>query len=448
MRTARTTSSTRRALVALVLALWTVPARTHAQARVEGVVRDSLRGNQPVANALVELLGTALRVRTRSDGRFVLENAPLGDGVLQVSGLWLDSLGLPAVQRSISISRRGPRALVISTPSLRSYRLAACGTSEPPSRGVLRGEVRLPLGPAVPRAVVEALWTEAILTGQGVTYELMAASDSTDDGGNYTLCGLPLGVEVLFRVRSGAVGTGDIAIALQENHAVSRFDALVADTSASAILRGRVQKSDGSPLASAVVERPGTGIAIRVDSSGAFVLPGVPLRSDQLRVRALGYSPELVFIAPTSSDVELPPIRLGVAPTLLSEVRITAEGPRTLAALEFGERQRRGGALFIDDQARRRQPILSARVIESLGTGLRSTGGVSPRLQMRRSAHSSSPCFPVFYVDGIRVGTPVDAQEELRLFQDAVRVEVHGYATIPARYPDSMLCGVVLLWTQ
>jgi hypothetical protein len=312
---------------------------------------------------------------------------------------------------------------------------------------VLRGEVRSPLGPAVARATVEALWTEAILTGQGVTYELMAATDSTDNGGNYTLCGLPLGVEVLFRVRSGAASTGDVAIALQENHAVARFDALVADTSATATLRGRVQKPDGSPLPSAVVERPGTGITMRVDSSGAFALQGVPLRSDQLRVRALGYSPALVSIAPSSPDVELPPIRLGVAPTLLSEVRITAQGPRTLAALEFSERQRRGGALFIDDERRRRHPILSARVIESLGTGLRSTGGVSPRLQMRRSAHSSSPCFPVFYVDGIRVGSP-DPYEELALFRDAVRVEVHSYATIPARYPDHGLCGVVLLWTR
>jgi hypothetical protein len=435
-----------RVLAPVLLAIFSLPAM--AQGRVEGIVRDSLRGNQPVANALVELVGTALRVRTSPSGRFVLQNVPAGQGVLQASGPWLDSLGLGPVRRTIDVTRRGARGITLSTPSLKSYRLAACGTTEPPDRGVLRGEVRLPEGSAVARAFIEAQWTESVLTTQALRYETMAATDSTDAGGNYTLCGLPLGVEVLLRIRSDSLRTGDLAIILYAGSPVARFDALVADTSTTATVRGRVQHADGAPLTSAVIERTGTGVEVRPDANGAFTLRGVPLRSEQLRVRALGYSPALISIAPTSSEVELPPIQLGIAPTLLGEVRITADGPRTLAALEFAERQRKGGALFIDDEARRRYPILSARVIPSLGTGLRSTGGNNPRLVMRRSANSSSPCFPVYYMDGVRVGWPGDAYQEVQLFQDAIRVEVHGYATIPAQYPDRELCGVVLLWTK
>lgn len=442
------TDAVARAASAILVGLALLPLTLAGQARVEGVVRDSLSGNRPVESVLVEILGTSAQSKTDAQGRFVLQDVPAGSYVIQASGPWLDSLGLAPLRADVVVPRRGSRRIALSSPSIRSYRRAACGTSEPPSRGVLRGEVRQPHGPVVDRAVVLALWTEAVFTANGVAQELVASADTTDAGGNYTLCGLPVGIDVLVRVQSSAGQTGDLAIGLSESRPVARFDAIVAESTTTATVRGQVLRADGTPLSTAVVERPGSGVAVRVDSLGGFVLRDVPLRTGQLRVRAIGFSPELRTISPTSSDVELVPFRLGVAPTLLSEVRITAEGPRTLAALEFSERQRRGGALFLDDEARRRQPILSAQVLQSLGTGIRSTGGVSPRLLMRRSAYSSSPCSPVFYADGILVGMPVDAAEELRLFRDAVRVEVHTYATIPMQYPDHSLCGVVLLWTQ
>jgi hypothetical protein len=132
----------------------------------------------------------------------------------------------------------------------------------------------------------------------------------------------------------------------------------------------------------------------------------------------------------------------------LAEVRVTATGPRTLAELAFEERRRRGRGTFLTAEDLQRMAQVSARTLQGRSTGLRTTGGTSPRLQMRRSAHSSDPCLPDFYVDGERFGAGLEGWEEAMLLQRAIRLEIYKADEIPIEYFGSTTCGLVMIWTR
>lgn len=417
-----------------------------AQGRVSGVLFDSLVTGRPVRGALVSIEGTAFQMRTDSRGRFDFRDVPAGSQTVRHEALWLDSLSLPPLTATVLVRASRRVRTKLATPSAATYHRAVCGTTFEDNQGVLRGEVRDAEGRIRPGIFVGAVWGEAIVTEFGLGVQLMGTVDTTNALGVFTLCGVPR--ETTFGMRAGAdsLGTGELLLAIGARPA-ARLDLVIGDRSRTAHVRGRVTNERGRPMEGARVQIPGdTVFGSRADQDGGFAFDGVPQRTAQLFVRAIGFTPQIVALEPGSAEVEVSEIVMEVLPMLLDTMRITAmTRARSLDELAFLERQRVGAGVFLDETALLRYPYLSANTLQGLGSGIRSTGGSWPRLRMRSGM---GMCAPRFFVDGVDFGLPVDGIEESQLLRMAKRLEIHDQYFMPAAYFDRNGCGVVLIWTR
>jgi hypothetical protein len=334
---------------------------------------------------------------------------------------------------------------VLGTPGRAAYQRAVCGTVFGEESGVLRGAVRTSTGDPVPGVFVGGAWSQAVVSRSGLTGELIGSVDTTDATGVYTLCGVPRRSTFVLRAGDDSVRTDVLTIGIGESF-VARRDLVVGDVSRHISIRGRVLNSNGVPLANAVIATAGdSSLGARADDDGRFVLTGVPMRSTEIVIRTLGFQPQYVIVEPATAVVQLPDVTLDRVPYGLDTIRVSAA--RSAGELEFLERRRVGWGKFLDSTELARLPMLSANVLQTMGGGIRSTGGAQPRLMLRQLTRSGS-CFPTFWMDGIRYGQPMDGFEEAAWLRQAKRIEVHRSPAVPAKYADHRDCGVVLIWTQ
>jgi hypothetical protein len=441
-RHASTTRGLSGVLLGLSLAAF-VPA-LGAQADVRGVLFDSLITFRPVPDALLRIEGSELTARTDRRGRFEFKDVPAGEHVIQYRAPWLDSLSLPPLRATVIVRGRRTVRIGMGTPTIDRYHRAVCGATFDEGQGVLRGEVRDAAGQIRSGIFVGAVWSETILTAQGLAGQLVGTIDTTDANGIFSLCGVPRETDFFVRAGNDTIGTGDLSIGLG-GRSVDRRDLLVGDRSRAALLSGRVVTQRGAPITAVVIDIPGDStLGGRVDERGRFALDGIPLRTNQLFVWAIGFTPRLVVVDVSVPAIELPDIVLEVLPMELEEMRIVAEMTSTNEA-GFRERQRSGRGVFIDADELARYPVISANILAMLGAGVRSSGGSWPRTQLRRGI---DPCYPRFFIDGVDFGVPRDGVEEAELLRLAKRIEIHEASFMPGRFTDFNGCGVVLIWTR
>ncbi len=415
-----------------------------AQADVRGVLFDSLITFRPVGDALLRIEGSGVTTRTDRRGRFEFKALPDGEHVIQYQAPWLDSLSLPPLRATVTVRGRRTVRVNLGTPTIAQYHRAVCGATFDETQGVLRGEVRDADGAVRSGIFVGAVWSETILTSQGLAGQLVGTIDTTDANGYFSLCGVPRETDFFVRAGNDSVSTGDLSIGLG-GRSVGRRDLVVGDRSRAARLSGRVVTRRGTPIVAVVVDVPGDStLGGRGDGAGRFALDKIPRRTNQLFVRAIGFTPQLVVVDVGVPAIELPDIVLDPLPMELEEMRIVAEMTSVNEA-GFRERQRMGRGVFIDERELARYPVISANILAMLGTGVRSSGGSWPRTQLRRGI---DPCYPRFFVDGVDFGVPRDGVEEADLLRLAKRIEIHEASFMPARYTDFNGCGVVLIWTR
>ena len=121
-------------VVPLIVCAFGVAPDTAAQgpagsATVRGVAYDSLRQG-PLENAIITVLGTALRATTDTAGRVQLENEPRGTHTFVAQHAALDSIGLTGVSARATIAR-DVDGVVVAIPSFATLWRAACGGSRP-----------------------------------------------------------------------------------------------------------------------------------------------------------------------------------------------------------------------------------------------------------------------------------------------------------------------------
>lgn len=419
-----------------------------AQRMVSGVVFDSLRSLSPVAGAEVVLLGTGLRSRTDAAGRFSFAVVPdSADGVTYWAP-WLDSVGLPPLKRSLP----GARAidgfqLTLSTPSLATYQRMVCGTVLPDDAGILVGEVRDPAGRPREGALVAARWYETSVSDAGIATAVMATVDTTRASGYFTLCGVPQQTVISLRAADTELASGEHSVAMTT--VVQRSDIIVASREVVTRVRGRVLTSAGVGVTDATISVLGDSARSAIsDSAGRFDIEGVPRRSSDLEVRAVGYLPRAVTMHPTAASWDVGDVLLEPLPTELEAVRVTADAFEH-ERLEF-ERRRRGAAgFFITEDQLKNIPQVSANVVANLVPRLRavSSRGAKPILKLRAG---SGFCNPRFINNGIDEGVLIGerAGEQWSLLERAKRIEVYTANQAPARYNDFDGCGVVVVWTR
>jgi hypothetical protein len=435
----------RRARWAATLLYLTLAPAVGAQGLVRGVLFDSLRTREPIPNAIITVDGRRERTRTDAQGRFRFTSLPVGVYTLRYQMPWLDSLALPPLTGRAEVFSVGSGYDVeLTTPSLSTLQRALCGATLPADAGILRGEVRNPSGQAVAGLFVGAVWAQTSLARSGVSNELIGTVDTTDANGTFALCGVPTGTTFMVRAGDDAFGTGELVVDVGEYPV--RFVELVAGSAVgTGSVVGRVTDGGDRFVQSATVSVPGDSVlGTRVGEDGRFNVTGLPPRTMQLFVRAIGFLPRYVIVNGAAGTIELGAVELTGVAQELAERRITARA-RSLEELEFRTRQSAGVGVFIDDATLRRYPIKSATALANESISIRTTGGRYPRTRLRRG---SDTCPPRFFLDGVDWGIPRDGVEEQVIMSEAKRIEVYEAAFMPARYTDYNGCGVVLVWTR
>ncbi|MBX3133753.1 MAG: carboxypeptidase regulatory-like domain-containing protein [Gemmatimonadaceae bacterium] len=431
-----------RRTAAVLAALLVSTAPLVAQGSIRGTLVDSLRTGGPVVGADVVLMGASKKAVTARGGAFEFTDVPAGDYVVAYWAPWLDSLGLPAIQRQVTVRGRRTETVVLATPSNATIQRAVCGDVLGAEQGILIGEIRDPDGmPAVGTGVF-ARWVETIVQGREVAQGTMAAADSASASGSYALCGVPVGSEFTLRAIGAGGSSGELLV--EAESPLHRRDIVVAPAGITASVTGRVLNAAGAPISGAAVLIIGdTAQSVRSDESGRFVLPALPRRSSQLMVRALGYTPMLRAVDPLETQLDLDVVTLQDAPRELATVTVTGQA-MTASQLQFEARKERGLGVFVDDEQLRRLGLVSAQTIATYNprVAVQQTRQ-GPTLLMRRG---SEFCRPQFFIDGANF-RDIAVDEENNFLRVAKRVEFYTANNAPPEFNDFAGCGSVVIWT-
>ena len=438
--------------VALVaLAATAVTGRAGAQGGIRGILIDSLRGGAPVPGATIQLIGATRSTVTDAAGRFRFDDLSAGSWRLATWGPWLDSLGLPPIERTVVLTGTDVIEVVLATPSLGAFQQGRCGTPLPDGFGILLGEVRSPEGEAVARAGVSARWEELRL-GRGLLERTpMATVDSTSADGSFVLCGVPIGDDVVLRATSGTFGRSGQLI-VRADAPVRRRDLVVAPDGSTVRLRGRVLAPGGTPVVLAGIVPLGDSLATaRTDSTGTFEIAAWPRRSTQLLVRALGFEPRTLDVEALLSEVDLDTLQLRRIPPQLATVLVEGRAI-TVEELEFDQHRRRGMGVQLGAAELGRLAVITVDAVGAMIPRAQVIGtGVARRIVFRRvtitGGRLNQFCEPRFFVDGVDV-RGLDPDEQALYLRNAKRVEAYEASFAPARYNDFDGCGVVLIWTR
>lgn len=442
---------------------------------VSGVVRDSA-SRMPLPGALVQLSDAGPRqafaraARTDSLGRFRVDSVPAGRYSLGFLHARLDSLGVQASVRVISVrAGRATRADLV-TPSARLLRETYCGPSR--ARGALvMGVVRRASdGSVVTNGAVVGEWLEFVMRGTRLERQQPALAARTGDDGGYVLCDVPARGSVFVSASIGSDTTDRIEL-VADRSGVMRRDLFVGpvrtlvqlDTTAvddtlrraplrlrsgDATLRGRVGTADGDrPLPGASV-RITDGPHARANARGEWVLTGVPAGTRVLEVRAIGFYPQQIPVDVVTGAL---PVRVALwtFQSLLDTVRVNAAALGDRSGGGFAARARSAGSgTFLDSTGiRRRGGVSTSDVFRSLN-GVRVDGAGIERTLLVRGAFGY--CVPAVFLDGLYM--PVAYVDDLDIMAPRDRIsgiEVYAGHAVPAEFQRTLSgCGAIVIWTR
>lgn len=415
-----------------------------AQATLRGTLVDSLRSGGAVEGASVVLMGANRRVTTERGGRFEFTDLPAGRYTVAYWAPWLDSLGLPALQRQVELRGSRTETITLSTPSRATVQRAVCGDVLSDEQGILIGEVRDGEGNPGVGIGVYARWLETVIQGNEVAQGTMAATDTASAAGSFVLCGVPLDAEFTLRaVGRDGVGSGELLV--QASGSIARRDIVVGAPGATLRVTGRVVKQNGDPIPDATVLVAGdSSVAVRSDSAGRFAIPAMARRSSQLVVRSLGYVPVVRAIDPLDAELDLDDVTLEVAPRELATVTVTGQAMTASQAQFETRRARASGGVFVDESELSKLGMPSASNVATFNprVAVQQTRQ-GPMMMMRRG---SEFCRPRFFIDGYDF-RDITADEENSFLRVAKRIEMYTANNAPQQFNDFNGCGSIVIWT-
>ena len=339
-------------------------AGLQAASTISGVVFDSLAG-VPLRNALVQLVAKANVAQVRSvqsdtAGRFAFDSVAVGGYFLGFLHSKLDSLLLRPPVTPVDIGRgQATVDIALGIPSATSITALFCGhslTGDQP-QGIMLGRLRTADRAPVETglATVRAHWRALRATGNGVRVQLDSSIAALRSSADFALCGLM--PEGTFTVQAwrGTDSTGVVELTMPSDR-IARRDLYLSRAPRVGQLVGAVRDSTGVGVARARVAATDRDITAQTDSSGRFVLSGLPLGSQSISVRALGYSP-LRRAVDIVDGAEYEHFLLERVPTTLRVV--TVRDRRSYSGFEL--RRASGTGLFLDEATiKRRKPWVFA----------------------------------------------------------------------------------------
>jgi len=216
-----------------------------------------------------------------------------------------------------------------------------------------------------------------------------------------------------------------------------------------ATLVGRVvQKGDTShALPGAQIILGSDARQVVTDSSGRYLLGGIPGGVHHVVVRALGFRPVEFSVTLHDGLQSLEDIQLDLAPGVQELAPVTIAAPASKVSyrlVDFERRRQTGRGHYLDDIQIRQS---GASRLSDLMRGMRGVtehcAGSGCTIQMVRARPG---CDPDYIVDG-RMDNMFGSSTPIR---DIVGLEVYtGPSDVPGEFAGkSAGCGVVVIWTR
>lgn len=472
-----------RARLILVGFLLASPTAARAQqattGTITGVIRDSLFGGT-VAGATVFASragsdSALLRLGTTDDkGHFRIDSLPAGTWTVTFSTDLLDSLQYsPREQRVELVAGRETR-VDFATPSGATLRALACpGLAIDKGEGALLGQVldAEDMKP-IAGAMVAVAWNDFDIDRATLvtTTRTRTAGMASDSLGRYRICKLPTDVPLLVQVQhDGRAGSAlaleirdsvGIAVQLLEfsttsarsiaalDSAIVRHDSVLPAMTGRASVAGIVRTSTGQPVSEAQVNVAGAAGVVRTDSSGHYLLHGLPAGTQQLEVRRVGYAKAQLPVAlrdgaTTTQDVALQRF------VSLDSIRVIATRIRYT---EFEARAKRGGfgRFLRAEDIERRSPWNTSDLMRMMPGFSVYGSGFNAKVVSRRTLGGgglgrfgpSSECELNVVIDRMQ-------HQDINLIspRDIAAMEVYASsAGAPVEYESR--CGLIVIWTK
>ncbi|WP_353269205.1 carboxypeptidase regulatory-like domain-containing protein [Gemmatimonas sp.] len=471
-------------------------ARVHAQpsalqgrpGRVDITGVDGSTG-LPLAGASVRLVSVIDTTRIHdatldARGRARVDSLPAGPWVLTARHARLDALGVGSVAVPFTVRAGKGVTVRAAMPSVGTLVERVCGSAATPGTGYLFGTVRTSASPratatgsALPLSAgqVTAQWPDLRVETGRVERTIVTTDVPVGEDGRYVLCGVPTEATVRLRAvgADGASGvvtfTSSATGIVPRDLVLGRADTVVTTPSSPQApedsglvdivlrgaggVRGTVQTDDGRPLANAIVGLSATGLAMRTDSAGRFLLAATPTGTWTLAVQALGYAPRQQPVDLVPGDTVALVVAL-VSARVMDTVQVRANAmARTVLGrnlVDFDERRKMGFGRFLtqDDfakaEGRNILNLLTSRI-----PGMRTSGTGRRTLVSSRGPTSVSqrecPIRVIF--DGMPNAGPLDLDSIEP--STIAAAEFYTPATLPFQFTFGFSpCGTLLLWSR
>ena len=430
---------------------------------VRGTVFDSLR-NAPLVGAVVEVAGSFRTAISDKRGEFTLDSVPEGPQRLTFSAPALDSLGLFGFAHDVVVAP-GLAPIALATPSLHTFhtRLCAASITTLADSAIVFGTVydARTKAPVKQGASVIFRWYAMAIGGNALAIAEPNRIATTDDAGNYGMCGLPSDLALRAYASVVSSASGDVSFLVGAPRVVRR-DFYISEDFAdgdtlrrgSGILVGKVLDEHGKAMVGAQVLLTMTGHTTRTDDKGVWRLVGVPLGTQELSVRQLGRGALFRSVDVTAGETTVDSFVLPTA-TVLSAVNIRGLSMPGIDRFGYMARKRSGVGQYLDSTQIAQRSDMAA-VLTQL-SGLRVTrSGFGMELSGRASCRT-----PLIMIDGTPVmrspgrGAPDgdNATDRLSTLQprDVLAVEYYGPGNdgaVGGRTIGGGRCGVLMVWTR
>lgn len=213
-----------------------------------------------------------------------------------------------------------------------------------------------------------------------------------------------------------------------------------------------LSRETGEPLEGATVAVAGTRIAAATNAAGVLRLAGVPLGTQTVEVRRLGYAPRLRLVHLRPGRAVAATFSMEVQPIAVAEIRVRGERASAHDYLrESGFERRRAaglGSFVTRREIEEARPRFLSDVLRRVPGLVFYPNNVRGDAYVAVARNGGAPCPIQYYVDGQIIGHGFNADEVVA--DDVEGVEIYrGAAQVPAEFNRrAARCGVIVIWTR
>jgi carboxypeptidase family protein len=432
-----------------------------------GVVFDSVR-LRPLSGAVIRVDSSQLAATADSEGRFRIEGITPGMHYLRVEHVMLDTLGItlrsPPEQYVAGETSTGE----LATPSPeRLIELLCSAAWRARGPAALMGRVReADTGNPATGAKVSLVWYEVEISG-GVRRAPRVREATVAADGTYRICGLPEKLDGRVQVLRGTLTSGEIAMVFGQDLLGLRSMSIAPPGQAVAVsvtssdstrkptrrvlgnakLTGKIVNRSGQPLVGARVSIEGTDRVALSRAGGDFVLDSLPVGTQTVTARLLGYAPTEVPVELSTREPRAVTVRMEVFVPVLEAVRVTAQRERALDDVGFARRKRGGAGWFMEGDAIAQRNAQQFTDLMRSAPGIRVSQSNGQQI-LESSRDPMSGCVNV-WLDGSmwQQMTPGDIDGFVKPYELGA-LEVYSPTTTPAEYQQAgRSCTTIIAWT-